>query len=342
MSSLSFTATLLLFAGSVLVITIFGIRLAKEAEKIASLSGIGQAITGGLFLGAITSLPGLVTSITAAWQGYAQMAVSNSLGGIAAQTSFLALGDLACRKTNLEYAAASLANIMQAGLLLVLLATPLIAMSLPSLHWWGIHPATPVMVAIYCYGMKLVTRSKNTPMWTPREERGVQKDQARASVESPPGDLKRSGIRFFLLGLTVGAAGWVVGQSGIEIIKKTGASETLVGGLFTALASSMPELVTCIAAVKNRAYTLAVGGIIGGNAFDVLFLSAADLCYRGGSIFHAISEQQIFLISSCILMTAILLLGLVSREKQGIANIGFESFAILLIYGGVLAALIAG
>lgn len=35
-----------------------------------------------------------------------------------------------------------------------------------------------------------------------------------------------------------------------------------------------------------------------------------------------------------ILMTGILLLGLLEREKHGAGNIGFESVLILLIYGG--------
>jgi cation:H+ antiporter len=40
-----------------------------------------------------------------------------------------------------------------------------------------------------------------------------------------------------------------------------------------------------------------------------------------------------------ILMTGILLMGLVRREKHGIANIGFESFFILVLYIGMIAFL---
>ena len=52
--------------------------------------------------------------------------------------------------------------------------------------------------------------------------------------------------------------------------------------LMTAVATSLPELVTTLAAVRRGAAQLAVGGIIGGNAFDVLFLSASDVAYRDG------------------------------------------------------------
>ena len=36
-------------------------------------------------------------------------------------------------------------------------------------------------------------------------------------------------------------------------------------------------------------------------------------------------------------MTAILLLGMLRRETYGVANIGFESLAILVLYAGALA-----
>ncbi len=83
-----------------------------------------------------------------------------------------------------------------------------------------------------------------------------------------------------------------------------------------------------------------MGGIIGGNAFDMIFLALSDVAYREGSIYHAISEQQTFLISLTVMLTGLLLLGLQRREKHGIANMGFESFLILVLYFGSFAFLL--
>jgi Ca2+/Na+ antiporter len=44
--------------------------------------------------------------------------------------------------------------------------------------------------------------------------------------------------------------------------------------------TSLPELVTTLAAVRRGALQLAVGGIIGGNTFDTLFLTISDVGYR--------------------------------------------------------------
>jgi cation:H+ antiporter len=77
---------------------------------------------------------------------------------------------------------------------------------------------------------------------------------------------------------------------------------------------------------------LAVGGIIGGNTFDVLFLAASDAAYPTGSIYHAASDASYFILALSILMTGVLMLGLLRRERHGIGNIGFESFLLIVIY----------
>ncbi|MCA9453872.1 MAG: hypothetical protein KC584_14815, partial [Nitrospira sp.] len=121
------------------------------------------------------------------------------------------------------------------------------------------------------------------------------------------------------------------------LVTHTGLSETLVGGVFTTMSTSLPELITSLAAVRRGALTLAVGGIIGGNTFDTLLVAFSDFAYQDGSIYHAATNQQVYLIALTMLMNGILLLGLLRREEHGIGNIGFESFSILLVYlGGIV------
>jgi cation:H+ antiporter len=113
-------------------------------------------------------------------------------------------------------------------------------------------------------------------------------------------------------------------------------SETLAGGLLSGVATSLPELVTTIAAVRRGALTLAVSDIVGGNFFDVLFLFAADLLFFAGSIYHAagVGYREIFLTALALFLNAILLLGLLFRQRTGPANIGFESITMIVVYLG--------
>jgi cation:H+ antiporter len=107
----------------------------------------------------------------------------------------------------------------------------------------------------------------------------------------------------------------------------------VVGALATAVVSSLPELVTTMAAVRRGALQLAIGGIIGGNTFDTLFLTLSDVGYREGSLYHAIGKPDLFWLVVGIVMTAILTMGQLYRQRHGPAGIGIESFAVLAVYG---------
>jgi cation:H+ antiporter len=318
------------FCVTALVIAGAGTRMAQYADRLADRTGLGEAITGAVLLGGSTSLSGFITSVSTAAQGFPDLALGNAVGGIGAQTAFLAVADITYRRANLEHAAASLTNLTQGALLIGLLSLPLLAGRTPAWSLLGCHPISFVIPLAYVFGVRLASQTREEPLWGATQTEETRSDEP----EEPAGGrmLPRLLLRFFLLLLVVGTAGYVLGQAAIAIAGKTGLSETVVGALLTAISTSLPELVTTLAAVRRGALTLAVGGIIGGNTFDVLLVAASDIAYRDGSIYHAGSGRPEFIIVLTLLMTAILLLGLLRREKHGVANIGFESLLILLTY----------
>jgi cation:H+ antiporter len=322
-----------LFLAAAVVIAIFGARLASVSDRLADLTGLGEAIFGAVLLGGGTSLPGIVTSVVTAWEGYPELSIANAAGGIAAQTTFLAIADMTYRKVNLEHAAASVGNLLQAALLCTLLSIPIIAASGPNLSWFGIHPVSVLLVLGYLGGLRMISNAQKEPSWTAEPTPETRSDEP----DEESGDLSgmqvaRVWLRFVLLAAITAGAGFVVAQTGVDISERSGLSETVVGALFTAIATSLPELVTSIAAVRQGALTLAVGGVIGGNCFDTLFVAFADFAYRDGSIYHAMTERQVYVLGLSVLLAGILMAGLLRREKRGIGNIGFESFLVLLIY----------
>ena len=332
----SLPINLSIFAIAAIIIAFVGVRMAKVTDELAEKTGWGQALVGAVFLGGSTSLSGIVTSVTAAAGGHSQLAVSNAVGGIAAQTAFLAIADIFYRKANLEHAAASIANLVQGTLLMSLLAIPLLATSSPQVSVWGIHPASIILIFAYLFGLRLVSQARENQMWSPRQTQ-------LTNIEDLPTDQSDSSglgslwLQFVIYALLVSGSGYLIAHSGLEIASVTGISESIVGGLFTAISTSLPELVTTIAAIRRGALTLAVGGVIGGNCFDLLLLAFSDIAYRQGSIYGAIENHQIFVMALTILMVGTLLLGLLQREEKGIGNIGFESFLILILYlGGVI------
>lgn len=339
LTSLPITAIVAIFLIAAGVIAVAGTRMTRLADRLADLTGLGEAIFGAVLLGGITSLPGILTSVVTAYQGYAELAISNAVGGIAAQTAFLAVADIFYRRANLEHAAASVQNLMQSALLAALLSMPLIAMTAPAVSVYGVSPVSIALVAFYVFGIRLVADARTNTFWYPHDTRETRTDEPDEAQGASGVNITAVWLKFGLLAAIVAVAGFAVAQSGIALAEGTPLSQSVVGGLFTAVATSLPELVISIAAVRRGALTLAVGGIIGGNCFDVLFLAAADVAYREGSIYHAMTDQQVFIIALTLLLNAILLLGLLRREKSGIGNIGFESFLVLLLYAGAFVTL---
>lgn len=326
----SMVTVVLAFLAGAAVIGVLGSHLARVSDQLADVTHLGEAVFGAVFLGAATSLGGTVTSVTAAYQGFAEFAFSNAIGGIAAQTTFLAIADLFYRRANLEHAAASQQSLMQGALLCALLAIPLLAMSGPDFTIFWIHPASLAIFGAYYFGVRLIHRAGATPLWFPQQTAETHEDEPGETSTYP--STAKLWILFMLLVAGTAVGGYVVALSGVQIIERTGLSATVVGALFTAVATSLPELVTSVAAVRRGALTLAVGNIIGGNSFDIVFLTLSDIAYRPGSIYHAVGNGEVYLVALGILLTGILLLGLLRRERKGFANIGFESVLVLVVY----------
>lgn len=266
------------------------------------------------------------------------LATGNALGGIAAQTAFLGIADLVYRKANLEHAAALVGNLIQGTLLIVLIAISLTAASLPPMAIYGINPATIVLIVAYIFGLRLLRDAGAHPMWRPLLTRETQQEENEV-----PGKISGSTtaiwMSFGILALILASMGYIVSQAGVALATRTGLSESAVGALLTAVATSLPELVIAIAAVRQGALNLAVANIIGGNCFDVLFLAGADVGYRDGSLYADFSSADTA--STTVLMTAVLLLGLLRRQRRGFARIGFESTLVLAVYGVVLLVITA-
>lgn len=314
-----------------------GMRMTGLVDHLADRVGIGEAIAGAVLLGAATSLSGTIVSVTAASDGFASLAYSNSIGGIAAQTAFLAVADVIYRKANLEHAAADLANIFQAITLLVLLTLPLLASTLAEFTVFAIHPVSLLIPVIYIGALVTTRNLRETPMWRPVATGDTRTDKPeQEDAKTRRKSTARLFLTFFLLMLVMGVSGWVIAKTAGAITIRMALSQSLVGALATAVVTSLPELVTTIAAVRRGALQLAVGGIIGGNTFDTLFLTAADVSYRDGSLYHAVGVGDQFWSLIAILMTGILLSGLILRQRKGPGRIGAESLALLVVYAGAI------
>lgn len=312
------------------VIVYTGTKITGVVDEIADRTGLGEAIAGAILLGATTSLPGLVTLATGALAGDAQFALANPVGGILIQTVWLSVADIFYRRVNLEHAAASSENLMQSLILVGLLAVPLFGYAVPDVSLFAVHPASLAIPVLYVAGLVLVRQQRREPMWEPVDTPDTVHDEP----EEPSGrSAGRLAVLFLGLAVSMALAGYTVGRAGLGVVEATGLSGGLVGSTLTTGVSSMPELVTLIAAVRMRALALGVGDIIGGNVFDALQIALADVFYRQGVVYADAGPTGLLLLAAALLMSALLAAGLLLRGRRGI---GFEGFAIPAIWVGAI------
>ncbi|MGY2066807.1 sodium:calcium antiporter [Blastococcus sp. SYSU DS0619] len=343
-SAWPFVPSLLALVAMAVVIVVAGVRLTRIADALAERTGLGDAVGGALLLGAVTSLPGNVTVLTGALEGDPGFALGNPIGGIALQTVWLAIADLLYRRVNLEHASASLENVMQAVILMALLAVPVIGYATPGLRLGWIHPVTLLIPLFYAYGLRLLRRMREAPMWVPTQTDQTVDGDGHSDADGDgeeDGDARSTG-RLWAglagLGLLVGVAGWIVGQAGLGVVAATGLDSGLVGFTLTTGISSLPELVVLLTAVRMGQLTLGVGNIIGGNVYDVLMITVADVAYLEGPIYRDAGPTSLVLLGGTVLMIAVLAGGLLMRDRKWI---GFEGVTIPLVYAGTVALVFA-
>ena len=274
-----------------------------------------------------------MTTAHAAHSSLPGLAIGNGLGSIAVQTAFLAVADFAYRQGNLEHAAASVANLLNAFLLIVILAVVLLATMTTDMAIGHISPMSIAIFAIYMFGLKLAQNTIHSPMWRPVRNEVTKAENQEKYGRASQNRTSRLIGHFIAHGTVLVASGFLLSHIGGSLSERFGLPDTLVGASVTGLITSLPELVTTVAAVRQGALVLAVSNIVGGNTFDSLFVAVGDLFYIPGPIYRGATVQDQFLMGLSILLTAVLGAGLVVRQRRDWSGIGFESIAMLVIYG---------
>lgn len=308
--------------------------MARTADALAKATGMGGALFGVLFVALATDLPEITLTPTAVLSGSPRLAIGNLLGSAAAQLVLLAVVDVVFRQGQLLARAPLLSSLGPGALMLAVLAVPLVvAAANPTVSWIGL--GTVLMVVAYVGTLGAV--------------RGVEDPKAEGS----PGPEDRERFheaesvpalwgRFALLAAVLAGAGIALETSTETIGAWIGLGETAAGALLAGVATSLPELVTAVAAVRINALGLVVGDLIGSSALDIALLALADATYTSGSVFDLIAGPELTLLGVCLALTSLLVLGLARRSPGPRTSVGIESYLMIVVYLLGVVILLAG
>lgn len=323
-----------LFAVSAGAVWAAGTRLAYYADAIARRTGIGSAALGVLLLGGITSSPEIAVAGSAAITGNAELAVNNLLGGFAMQVAILAFADALIRKGALTQAVPDPIVLLQGTLGMLLTALVAAGITVGDIALFGAGVWSWGLFAAFLFSLRLVVQSEGNPSWQvigqpPAEAVGQEETGAERSALGLYG-------RTALAGLTIFAMGYLLAQSGESIAEETGLGQSFFGAVFVAIATSLPEISTVIAAIRIRRYVMAVSDIFGTNLFDIALIFLVDLAYSGEPVLNTVGPFSVLAAMIGIVVTGIYMAGLIERRDPMVAGVGFDSLAVGTVYlGGI-------
>ncbi|MGH2655533.1 MAG: sodium:calcium antiporter [Actinomycetota bacterium] len=327
----------LLFLAATAVLVRAGIALARAGDEIATRTRLGGLLVGMLLMAAATSLPEAVTVISAAATGAPDLAVGGVFGSSMGNMAVLAVIDLVHRRhrvwTLVELGQARVASVAIAltGLATVGAATP----EGFTFGWVGFDT---VLVAVgYVAALGWIRRS---PQPAPaRVPTGPFPQPTEIGVVThPSGAVRQAAARFAVASLAVLASGPLVTLSAERIARDIGLAETFAGVTLLAVATSLPELVTSLGAVRIGSYDLAVGNLFGSNAVNLIMLLGADLVYTKGPILSGAHPAQVVAGVAAMGLMAVALAAIVHGEETRISRLEPDALLLLLAYAGSLAA----
>jgi cation:H+ antiporter len=301
-------------------------RLARHADAIADATGLGRIWIGTLLLAASTSLPELITDINAALLGAVNIGVGDLMGSTLANMLVLALFDVTYRRQ------AIFGNVAQGHALVGTLAIVLTAMAGAAIAsgGWGrighVGVDTILIAAVYVLGMRSVYVNSN-PTAPP--------------VQLELGDTSRTVLRRGIGGFAIATVGLVITAPLLVVTAQVfaveaGLSESAVGTFFVGFTTSFPEIAATIAAVRLGAFDLAVGNLLGSNAFNMTILLVMDLACTSGPVLAQASAEHVR--SALLAMAAIGfgVMGILAPRGVRAGAVRIEGIAIILAYGAAI------
>ncbi len=326
-----------------------GTLLVKFGDVIAERTGLGRLWAGVILVATATSLPELFTGVSSVLIFNApDLAVGTLLGSCVFNLLLLVMLDFAAKKHSF-FDGVNPAYIVEAAFALVLVSVVALGLffaeSLHSFPW--IWPGSILIPVIYVFAVRITMRegryppyvqTRNTPRNTPSETIEVENTVGKGRLTSKKLSLGKAILGYAIsAALVIGVSLWLPGVAG-KIADRTGIGATVIGGILIALTTSLPEIVTTLAAFRIGAADMAFSNVVGSNMFNILILAIDDMLYFKGPITSHVSSVHLATAVIVMGMTAVAIAALAVRKQRKILRLSWASW--VLVGGFILNTLL--
>jgi cation:H+ antiporter len=305
-------------------------RLVTEAVSLSERSGVPKMVIAATVVSLGTTTPEAAVSVLAAMGGAPGLSLGNAVGSIICDTGLI-LG-LACvvAPLTLDRTILNRQGWVQLGAAaaLVILTFP---WSRPASVFsdGGRLPQAAGILFIAALGVYLYKSIR----WVGS---GISRPEAAGLV--PPAEDRRANIPVILLRLALALA-FVVFAAQVLIpavtvaAKRLQVPEGIIAATLVAFGTSLPELVTAVAAARKGHGEIAVGNVIGADILNVLFVAGASAAVTPGGL---AADGHFFrvLFPMMLLVLIVFRIGIVfsrDRMKRGFGVILLAAYGTYLL-----------
>ena len=316
------------------IITISGTQLSRYADILAEKTGMGRTWMGLVVVAAITSLPETATGVSAVlWVDAPDITVGDLLGSCVFNLLTLALVDLLYPPAP-ALSAVDRGHLLAAAFGVVMLGVAALGVMAASpfqfLTFAHIGLSTPALLSCYLVAMRAVYRHQ-------RRERAAYLAKVKEELLYHHITLKRATGMFGVNALAVVAAGTWLPQVASNLADLMGWQQSLMGTVFVAASTSLPELVVTCGALRLGAVDLAVGNLFGSNLFNLALLGVMDLLYLKAPLLQAAAPEHAGTALMAILMTGIAAAELAYRpQKKALRRLSLAAFFLAFLYAAYI------
>lgn len=284
------------FVAVAAIVVLSGIKLSVYGDALADRTGLGSGLVGLVFLAGVTSLPEVVVSLTSVIRAVdaptgADLATGNMLGSNVFNLLILALMALLFpihfkpREMKNPHNDSTVYGLIMLGIFAVAFATAGFAkMQVPL-----IGCSWPVLALPIAYGFMLAREHRqhqaSEDVHLPEETKLTRQPAASfySTLLALCGLIIGGGVLLSILGARMSLP---PAQGGF------GLEASLIGTLFLAISTSLPELVISFASIRLGFLEMAVGNVLGSNMFNLLIIFIADTALRGHSMLRQASAKH--------------------------------------------------
>lgn len=299
---------LLLLVVGLGLLTFAADRFVLGAARLSTALRLAPVLIGALVIGFGTSAPELLVTTLATVQGSQDLAFGNVVGSNTANV-LLVLG-AAALMSPLAVEAATLRRevpLMVGSVLLLALLT----------RDRSVSTLDAVLLLVAAVGVI------GFIVWVGLRDRAAAARLEAEVAEYEHGDVKALPSALLalagLVGTLAGAQVLILGATGLA--RTIGLSEAVIGLTIVAVGTSLPELVTAVAAARRRETDLVVGNILGSNIFNSLPVAGA------AGLLDTLELDPAFPISLAVMVVAVVLTAVFLRTG---ARLGRREGAVLL------------